>query len=121
MTYIKTLCLLVAVSFAAVGCNWATYRIDVDQGNIIDKQALSKLQVGMTKEEVKRTLGSSLLTDVFHSNRWDYVQYYKSGRTQKVQEGRVSLFFTNGLLSNIKVDEMVEIEAENVPYSNLSE
>ncbi len=121
MKLIKKLVLTVAVLFTLTGCHLLSYKIDVDQGNVIDKQTLSRLQPGMSKEQVQRAIGSSLLTDMFHSNRWDYVQYYKNGRTQKEQKSKVSLYFTNGLLSHIKAEEMADIETEDVPYGILAD
>ncbi len=116
MKCIKTLGLTIAILSSLTGCHWISYQVEVDQGNIISKQALSQLRAGMSKEQVKRVIGTPLLADMFHANRWDYVQYYKSGRTQKVQEGKVSLYFTNGLLSQIKADEIAEIKTEALPY-----
>ncbi|PID66731.1 MAG: cell envelope protein SmpA [Gammaproteobacteria bacterium] len=121
MKLIRTLCLVIVVSLVTTGCHWLNYRIEVDQGNVIDKQTLSRLQPGMSKEQVKQVLGTPLLTDMFHGNRWDYVQYYRGGRKQKVQQGKVSLFFTNGVLSHIKADELAEIKSEKLPYSILSQ
>ncbi len=118
MKFIKKLTLTIAILFVTTGCG---YRIDIDQGNVIDKQALARLQLGMNKEQVKRVIGAPLLTDMFHSNRWDYVQYYKSGRTQDIQEGKVSLYFTNGLLSQVKAEEMTELKTEELPYGILAE
>lgn len=116
---IKTLFLLAVVAISATSCGGIPYRIDVDQGNVIDQQSLSQLQIGMSKEEVQQVLGTSLLSDVFHQDRWDYVQYYKNGRTQSTQEGKVSLFFSNGFLSNIQAEELSEIVTEPVPYGQL--
>lgn len=110
---------LTALSLAVflTACSNFPYRIDVDQGNVIDQQALSQLHVGMTKNQVQQVLGSSLLTDIFHSNRWDYVQYYKRGTTQSVEESKVSLYFSNGLLSRIENEQYKAIETDPVPYS----
>ncbi len=121
MKKLRTLCLLTAVSLTVVACHTIPYRIDIDQGNVITPQAVAKLQPGMTKQEVQRTLGSSLLTDIFHSNRWDYVQYYTSAKTGKRQESKVSLFFTSGLLTKVKAEEIAEIKTNDVPYGSLQQ
>jgi len=49
------------------------YRIDVQQGNFVSQEMVSKLQLGMTREQVRAALGTPLLTDIFHVDRWDYV------------------------------------------------
>lgn len=100
----------------STACSSVPYRIDVDQGNLIDQKALSMLSVGMSKSEVQQVLGSSLLTDMFHRDRWDYVQYYQQGNTQSVKESQVSLYFVNGLLSRIKSEGLQEIEVAPLPY-----
>ncbi len=113
---IRRIFLLGALALS-VGCGHMPYRIDVDQGNIIAKKDLERISIGMSKAEVQQALGTSLLTDVFHNNRWDYVQYYKNGRTQEVQEGKVSLYFSNGRLSQVRTEEMLdELKTEPVPY-----
>ena len=62
------------------------YRITIVQGNFVSKEAASKMRVGMTRDEVKATLGTPLLTDMFHNDRWDYVFYFKRGSTAVVQQ-----------------------------------
>ncbi len=62
------------------------YRITIVQGNFVSKEAASKMQVGMTRDQVKATLGTPLLTDMFHDERWDYVFYFKRGTTAVVQQ-----------------------------------
>lgn len=105
------------ITLVTIACSNLPYRIDVDQGNLIDQQALSQLSIGMSKSEVQQVLGSSLLTDMFHRDRWDYVQYYQQGSTQSVKESQVSLFFVNGLLSRINNERMATIETAPLPYS----
>lgn len=105
------------IAWCCLACQHVPYRIDVDQGNLIDQAALSKLSIGMSKNEVQQVLGSSLLTDMFHRDRWDYVQYYQQGSTQSVQESQVSLHFTNGLLSRIENERLQSIETAPLPYS----
>jgi outer membrane protein assembly factor BamE len=52
-------------------CNFV-YRIDVQQGNYLTEDAVLKLKKGMSKAEVRQTLGTPLLADAFHGNQWDY-------------------------------------------------
>jgi outer membrane protein assembly factor BamE len=62
------------------------YRITIVQGNFVSKEAAAQMRVGMSRAEVKQLLGTPLLTDMFHSNRWDYVFYFKRGSTAVVQQ-----------------------------------
>lgn len=108
--------IILALSTIIAGCG-LPYRIDIDQGNIIEQKDLNRLHVGMSKSQVQRLLGSSLLQDMFHKDRWDYVQRYKNGKTQKTEESKVALFFTNGLLNRIEKDGYETIAVEPVPYT----
>ncbi|MGY0398894.1 MAG: outer membrane protein assembly factor BamE [Ostreibacterium sp.] len=116
MMNICNLVLLTSLTLSAIACNSIPYRIDVDQGNVIDQQMLSQVQIGMSKSQVQQVLGNPLLIDTFHQDRWDYIQYYKSGHTQKIQQGAVSLFFTKTLLSRIQADKLTKITPEELPY-----
>lgn len=62
------------------------YRITVVQGNFVSKEAAANMRVGMTRTEVKSALGTPLLTDMFHADRWDYLFYFKRGSTSVVQQ-----------------------------------
>ncbi len=76
------------------------YRPDTQQGNFISQEQVSQLQVGMTPAQVRFLLGTPLLNDVFHAERWDYPFLMKRGdgtvTTSHVvvhfKEGRVSQF-----------------------------
>ena len=70
------------------------YTPPVRQGNYFDRETIAQLHPGMTKQQVQRILGSSLITDPFHQNRWDY--YYQYGKGTKISEQRHITLFFNG-------------------------
>lgn len=106
---------LLLLSVLTTACS-IPYKIDIEQGNVITKKDIANLSIGMSKDDVQLAIGDPLLNDTFHKNRWDYVQYYKNGRTSDIQRGLVSLYFTNGLLSKIDAKQITEINTEPVPY-----
>ena len=71
------------------------YRPDVQQGNFVSKEMVSQLKVGMTPEQVRFLLGSPLVTDIFHGERWDYPFRMRKGNGQ-ITASRVSVFFKEG-------------------------
>lgn len=77
------------------------YKMDIHQGNILDEDKMKGLRLGMTENEVRFLLGSPMLVDVFHQNRWDYVYYNKPGKDEPEQR-RISLFFEAGRLARIE-------------------
>lgn len=78
------------------------YTVPVRQGNYIDPAMVAQLRPGMTKSQVQRIMGTSLIEDPFHQNRWDY--YYQYGRGGTISEQRrVTLFFRGDTLD--RVDE----------------
>ena len=72
-------CLIACACLA--GC---VYRIDVQQGNYVTQDLVAKLKPGMTKAEVRNLLGTPLLSDVFHRNRWDY--YFSDVQGRKAHD-----------------------------------
>lgn len=70
------------------------YRVEVVQGNVVTKEMLAQLREGLTREQVRYVLGSPLLTDIFHSDRWDYVFSIRRQGAQP-QERRVTVYFQN--------------------------
>ena len=62
------------------------YRITVVQGNFVSAEAAAQMQVGMSRDQVRQLLGTPLLTDMFHADRWDYLFYFKRGNTSVVQQ-----------------------------------
>ena len=82
------------------------YRIDVQQGNVVTQEMVAKLQPGMTRSQVRFVLGTPLVTDIFHPNRWDYVYRYESGG-RLVEHRRIVAIFDG--------DKLLRVEGDVVP------
>lgn len=92
MRFIAILFLLLAAA--------CVHRIDIQQGNYVTQDLVDKVKVGMTKTEVKALLGTPLLVDAFHANRWDY--YFSNVVGRRGEERAVlSLVFENEKLVSV--------------------
>ncbi len=69
------------------------YRIDVQQGNVLTQEMVSQLRPGLSQDQVRFILGTPILTDLFHANRWDYFFWLRKGSTGTVETRRFSVFF----------------------------
>ncbi|MFM1896755.1 MAG: hypothetical protein RLZZ385_1829 [Pseudomonadota bacterium] len=79
------------------------YKIDIRQGNIITQDMVDQLRPGMTKRQVIFVMGTPLVADPFHQDRWDYVYNYQPGGGERVGE-RLTVFFENDSLVSITGD-----------------
>jgi outer membrane protein assembly factor BamE len=77
------------------------YRPDIQQGNFVSQEMLEQLKVGQTREQVRFVLGTPLLTDIFHANRWDYPFYLARGDGE-MTSARVSVFFKDNIVERIE-------------------
>ena len=98
-----TLALALLLGACALPDFMAPYRIDIQQGNYITQEMVSQLKPGMSKEQVRYILGTPLLTDIFHAERWDYV-YYLDRRGQPREDRRIAVFFQDGKLARLDGD-----------------
>lgn len=94
------------------------YRIDVDQGNVVNQEMADQLQPGMTTRQVRYILGTPLLKDSFHHNRWDYIYSIKNGSEVRGQnlltvyfaDDKLTHFSGNFLPSSAQSDEHQDTE-----------
>ncbi len=77
------------------------YKMTVQQGNILTEEMVDGLQLGMTKRQVRYLLGTPLLTDFFHADRWDYVYTIRRGH-EDMQSKKLTLYFQDDALARIE-------------------
>lgn len=81
------------------------YRIEVVQGNVVTREQLSRAVPGLSRQQVRDLLGSPLLTDMFHADRWDYVFWLDRPGTE-VQKRAVVVFFEGDKLARVEAPEL---------------
>jgi outer membrane protein assembly factor BamE len=79
------------------------YKPEIQQGNYVSQDLVAQLKPGMTREQVRFLLGTPLLTDIFHADRWDYV-YLREASDGKREQRRVALFFADNKLARMEGD-----------------
>lgn len=98
----KIISLTMIFSFLLLsGCFLRVHKLDVEQGNIITQENLSKLNTGMSETQVKDIIGNPLLINIFTPERIDYVYTMQKGYQTMVVK-RITLIFQNGRLTEIK-------------------
>ena len=81
------------------GC---VYRANISQGNIVEEEDLDQVEVGMTRNQIRFLLGTPMIDDPFHMNRWDYVYYLKIGRNDASAKRWISILFDDDKVSEIR-------------------
>jgi len=103
MRHIFILAALLCVSCGTQLPSIKPYKLDIQQGNVVTSKMLLQLRPGMTKSQVRFIMGTPLVQDSFHGNRWDYV--YQMRENGKIKEQRrVILDFENELLKSVRGD-----------------
>ncbi|MDR1163295.1 MAG: outer membrane protein assembly factor BamE [Candidatus Accumulibacter sp.] len=89
------------------------YKIDVQQGNILTQDMVSQLRPGLSKDQVRFILGTPVLADVFHANRWDYTYRLRKGNVGEVELRRFTVFFDDeGKLARVAGDVEATLSAD---------
>ena len=107
MNYLKNVIFIFSlILLTACGSRLLTvHKIDVQQGNALDVDKVDQITIGMSKEQVRYVLGSPIITDSFHPDRWDYVYFLLPGYGER-QRKQLTLIFDR--------DEVIDIAKHNI-------
>ncbi|MBI5919478.1 MAG: outer membrane protein assembly factor BamE [Nitrosomonadales bacterium] len=103
---------LIALTLLLAACSnggilLTPHKIEIRQGNFITPEMRARISVGMTRLQIQSALGTPMLSDPFHANRWDYVyRLEQSGAV--VEQSRLTLYFDDETLTRIEEDPKVE-------------
>lgn len=97
---------ILALVFLLSACSYiplapSVYKIDIQQGNVVTQEMLAKLKPGMSKSQVRFIMGTPLVADVFHPNRWDYAYRYQTAGELTAQR-HVTVVFENEVLQRVE-------------------
>ena len=97
------LILVTGCSYVPMLPGLSPYKIDIQQGNYVTQDMISKLKPGMSKSQVRFALGTPLVVDPFHADRWDYV-YVLQKRGRVIEQRRIVVLFQDDKLTRIDGD-----------------
>lgn len=94
--------LVLCAGLAIVTLSACVYRMDIPQGNRINPELLARLEIGMTRNQVKFLLGTPAVQDPYRPDQWYYIYYMKPGNDPNIEERLMTLSFTDDLLTRIE-------------------
>ena len=78
--------------------------MEVQQGNYITQEMVAQLKPGLTRDQVRFVLGTPLVSDIFHEERWDYVFLRQRTNSRETEFRRIAVFFEEGKLKRVEGD-----------------
>ena len=103
MRHIILLAALLCVACSSALPSFKPYKMDIQQGNVVTSKMMLQLRPGMTKSQVRFIMGSPLIQDSFHRDRWDYFyQMRKGGKV--IEQRRVIMEFEGDALKRVRGD-----------------
>ncbi|MGC2520107.1 MAG: outer membrane protein assembly factor BamE [Burkholderiales bacterium] len=109
------LALLLALAACSISPHLSPHRIEIQQGNYVTQEMAAKLKPGMTRDQVRFVLGTPLVSDIFHADRWDYVFRRQPADSREVESRRMAVFFEDDKLKRIEGDVVAAFGAEPSP------
>lgn len=100
----KTLATTIVLGFLlfAGGC---VYQASLSQGNLLKQEDIDQVEVGMTRNQVRFLLGTPMIDDPFHDDRWDYVYFLRIGNEKATFKRWVSIYYDNDNVTEILKDQ----------------
>jgi len=97
-----------AAALALAALSGCVFRIDVQQGNLLEEDAVNQVNVGMSRSAVQFLLGTPMVADAFHSDRWDYAYYLRRGRSRQTTQRWLVVYFEDDRV--VRLERDLELE-----------
>jgi outer membrane protein assembly factor BamE (lipoprotein component of BamABCDE complex) len=100
--------LLGLLAIACLALSACVYRINIQQGNLLEEETIDQVEIGMSKSAVEFLLGTPMVADSFHQGRWDYPYYLKVGRSRDIIRRWIIVYFEDDRVARIERDVILE-------------
>ena len=104
LRWLSSIATALVLPLLAAGC---IYRMDVQQGNLLDPEQIDQVEVGMTRSQVRFLLGTPMVIDSFNPDRWDYVYRLQRGHKRKVDKRHLVVWFADDKVT--RVEELLPV------------
>jgi outer membrane protein assembly factor BamE len=98
----RAACLLISLLGAGLVAGGCVYRPNIQQGNLLEVEDVDKVEVGMTRSQVRYLLGTPMLADPFDPQRWDYLYTFRRGRETKLDRSHFVVHFDGDQVSKVE-------------------
>jgi outer membrane protein assembly factor BamE len=97
--------LILVLPLLTAACSFFTpYRMEIQQGNYVTQEMAAQLKPGLTRDQVRFVMGTPLVNDIFHDDRWDYVFVRQRANSTEVEQRRIAVYFEDGKLKRVDGD-----------------
>jgi outer membrane protein assembly factor BamE len=108
-------------SLGLSGCSSSRFhlvhKLDIQQGNVVTQDELNQLKPGMTRRQVQYIMGSPMIADVFHQDRWDYLYLMEPGYGEPSSD-HVTLYFEGDVLARVEGSMRPQDVSTDTPASS---
>jgi outer membrane protein assembly factor BamE len=94
--------ILLPICLAVVSA--CVFRIDVQQGNLLEDEDIDAVQIGMTRSQIRFVLGTPMVEDAFHHDRWDYIYFFRKGRSKVADRRWIIVYFDGDRVRDVQKD-----------------
>ncbi len=105
---VKHLFRFLAIAVATLIASACIYRVDIQQGNLLESDAIEQVEVGMTRSQVQFLLGTPMVADAFHQDRWDYAYFLRRGRSRDVERRWIVVHFEEDRVVRLERDLILD-------------
>src|SRR5258708_22694614 len=116
--------LILALPFLTAACALAPglspYRIEIQQGNYVTQEMVAQLKPGLTRDQVRFVLGTPLVSDIFHEERWDYVFTRQRANSREIEYRRIAVFFEDGKRKRVAGEVVAAAVPRKAEYGSWS-
>ena len=109
----RLLSLAAALALALAALPGCIYRMDIQQGNLLDADQVDQVEVGMTRSQVRYLLGTPMVIDSFNHDRWDYVYSLQRGHKRKIDRHHLVIWFDGDKVA--RVEEPIPVPRKATP------
>ena len=103
-TLMRSLLTRLLLPLLLCGLTACVYRVDVQQGNLLDQTDIDAVQIGMTRSQVRFLLGTPVAGTGFRKDRWDYMYYLKPGKSRNTRQRWVIVRFDGDTVTEVDPD-----------------
>lgn len=112
MRLIRIDALRAAALAAACLLSACVYKVDTQQGNLLDEDQVAAVEVGMTRSQVRFLLGTPMVADPFTQERWDYLYFFRRGKDGNTRRSHVVVWFDGDTVTRIERPEELQKGAD---------